>query len=292
MQGGKWFLCAGAFLIVAVAMLWRLEEIYEALRALKIKLIEIYSRLMDKTTKISGWENKVFEDNSEWYCTETMIAHACGGNVRLSYTNSREALHQAIKDGFCVVECDVKFTKDDKIVCAHDFYEAAELPDYNVFLNSKIDGRFTPMDLNTCITIAREAGVTVIIDTKDRVALPKVAQWVQNNQQSFCVYIQIFAEEELETVRELPVLYNLTFTQDYERVAAFCLTNGIRVVSISKQRLQESMQWKILVEHNIKVFAHTVNSLEEYRQVRGWGASGVFTDFLITEDITGIEGKP
>lgn len=267
-------------------VLWKLEEIFAILRKLKLVLIELYSRITEKKLKIMDWENISFQDDAEWYCNEKLIAHACGGNVRLNYTNSKEAFKQALSDGFRVVEVDTRFTKDQILVCTHDFEGAPETPEYAAFMAGKIDGRFSPMDFEQCRALAEENKIALIIDVKMRDELPSVAQYIRKKGGLSNIYIQIASEAELEQAAGLPILYNLTFTEDYERVTAFCVKNNIRVVSISAQRLQKDEDWKILLNHNIKIYGHTVNSLFQYEDLRRKGIAGVFTDFMILKDIS------
>lgn len=276
---------AGFFLLI----LWKLEEIFAILRKLKVKLIELYGKSTEKTPKIKDWEDISFQDDGQWYCVEKLIAHACGGNVRLDYTNSEEAFTQAVFDGFRVVEVDARFTKDQVLVCSHDFERAMEVPEYATFMTGKIDGRFSPMDFDRCREFAEANKVTLIVDVKLRDELPSVANYICSQANPSGIYIQIASEKELELAAGLPVLYNLTFTEDYERVAAFCVKNNIRVVSISAQRLQKNEDWKILLSHNIKIYGHTVNSLLLYEDLRRKGVAGVFTDFMIPKDISDIE---
>lgn len=276
---------AGLFLL----MLWKLEGIFAVLRKFKLKLIELYSKSRKKESPINDWEGISFQNDGQWYCDEKLIAHACGGNIRLEYTNSKEAFLQAVSDGFHVIEVDVRFTKDLALVCAHDFEKPVEAPEYATFMTGRIDGRFSPMDINQCMKLAEVNNVTLIMDVKLRDELASVAHYICSQGNHSDIYIQIATEAELEQVTGLPVLYNLTFTEDYRRVAAFCVKNNIRVVSISAQRLQKNEDWKILLSHNIKIYGHTVNSLLLYEDLRRKGIAGVFTDSMIPKDISDIE---
>lgn len=276
---------AGLFLL----MLWKLEAVFAVLRKLKVKLIELYCKSTEKKPPIRDWEDISFQDDGQWYCAEKLIAHACGGNIRLEYTNSKEAFLQAVSDGFCVIEVDARFTRDQVLVCAHDFERTLEAPEYATFMTGKIDGRFSPMDFNLCMKLAETNNVTLIVDVKLRDELASAAHYICSQVNPSGICIQIASETELEQAAGLPVLYNLTFTEDYERVAAFCVKNNIRVVSISAQRLQKNEDWKILLSHNIKIYGHTVNSLLLYEDLRRKGVAGVFTDFMIPKDISDIE---
>lgn len=289
------FLYAVLFLsgiaVLFLLLLWKLEEIFAVLKKCKVTLIDLYSKRKEKKPTIQDWEALHFQNDGQWYCNETLIAHACGGNIRLNYTNSKDALTQAVTDGFRIAEVDARFTKDKVLVCTHDFESTTELPEYATFMARKIDGRFSPMDFEQCRSAAEENNLTLIVDVKLRNELHAVAKYISRQGIPDGIYIQIAAETELEQAAGLPVLYNLTFTEDYARVAAFCLKNNIRVVSISVQRLQQNEEWRILLEHNVKIYGHTVNSLSQYEDLRKKGVMGVFTDTLIPKDVFEIEEK-
>ena len=279
--------------IIFLLVLWKLEEIYEVLHGFKSKLIEIYNRMNTKQARLEEWKHLSFEDNHSWCHKENMIAHACGGNIRLNYTNSKEALEQALCDGFRVVEVDVRLTQDGELVCTHDF-PIGTMMTREQFLATKVDKRYSPMDIRECFLIGGDEKVTYIIDTKSRADLPNVV----NKLESLCdeqglskdqLVIQIAYEDELVYTKNFSVLYNLTFTEDYERVAAFCLLHNIRAVSISGLNIRKDLGWKVLLQHNIKIFVHTINSLIEYEELRGLGITGVFTDYLIPADLNVVD---
>lgn len=275
--------------IIFLLVLWKLEEIYDVLHSFKSKLIEVYSRMNTKQSPLGEWEYLFFEDDCSWCCEENLIAHACGGNVRLNYTNSKEALEQALCDGFRVIEVDVRLTEDGELVCAHDFPKGTSMSRQD-FLAHKVDKRYSPMDIRDFFCVVGDKKATYIIDTKNREELPDVVDKLERicDEQGISTdqwVIQIAYENELAYAKEFSVLYNLTFTEDYERVAAFCLLHNIRAVSISGLNIRKDLGWTVLLQHNIKIFVHTINSLIEYEELRELGITGVFTDNLIPADL-------
>ena len=52
------------------------------------------------------------------------VAHAGGGIRGKTYTNSLDALDQNIKNGFVYFEIDFSLTKDDQLVCLHDWKQS------------------------------------------------------------------------------------------------------------------------------------------------------------------------
>lgn len=248
------------------------------------KLVDRIEKLKTKRAdarlpRIMNWEESVFPEDEVWCARNLLIAHACGGNVRMAYTNAQEALHRALHDGFRVIEVDVRFTKDNKLVCAHDPVDA----DYLAFVNTPIDGRFTPMGIEACLGALNER-MTLIVDVKNH-DIDAAVKYISGVGHRCNVVVQIFDESHFNMANPYDVVYNLTFTKNYERVTAFCLDKGIPAVTISKDQFMRDDSWKVLIKHNIKIFVHTVNKLDDYRTLRRIGAAGVITDTLLPSEL-------
>lgn len=279
--GGGLLLGCGLFIF----FFWRLEEIFSFFVKIKQAVINVLCK--ERKKKMKGWDFLFWKEDSEWYSAERLIAHAAGGHVGLEYTNSQDALVKSLDSGFRVIEIDVAVSADGELICTHEHYE--DVPSSQVFFAEKQDGRFKRMSIGTCLQELGEDCV-LIIDVKDKKQLPQVAgllsEHVRTHGITNEIVFQIFKEEDLEKVGEFPILYNLTYTEDYQRATGFCLSNGIHAVSIHKSRLYKDEAWGVLIHHNVKIFAHTVNSLQEYHALRGMGVSGIFTDFLTPQDIS------
>ena len=84
-----------------------------------------------------------------------LIAHAGGAIDSCVYTNSREALELAAKNGYGFIEFDFQFTSDSVLVAAHSWSDFNEMtdsahlgdtaPSYDDFSSRKIHGRYTPL---------------------------------------------------------------------------------------------------------------------------------------------------
>lgn len=82
------------------------------------------------------------------------IAHAGGMIDGISYTNSLEAVQNAIGEGIKFIELDLALTADGEVVCLHDWYDynrvaigravdsALSLSD---FLETRLYGKYTPL---------------------------------------------------------------------------------------------------------------------------------------------------
>jgi hypothetical protein len=88
-----------------------------------------------------------------------LIAHAGGGIDGQKYTNSLQAVENAIDNGHRMIELDLTKTSDGKIVAVHDWAmfnsftsRNSDIPNLNDFKKSKIYGKY---DTLTIIDIAR-----------------------------------------------------------------------------------------------------------------------------------------
>lgn len=85
------------------------------------------------------------------------IAHAGGQIDGFNYTNSLEALNLSYSKGFKKFELDIISTSDGHFVAAHDWKKWQKISDFEgeipptrkEFLNQKIYGKYTPMDINS-----------------------------------------------------------------------------------------------------------------------------------------------
>ena len=85
----------------------------------------------------------------------TLIAHAGGAIDSCVYTNSREALELAVKNGYRFIEFDFQFTSDSVMVAAHSWSDFNRMSDsvhlgdtapcYDDFQSRRIFGRYTPL---------------------------------------------------------------------------------------------------------------------------------------------------
>lgn len=87
------------------------------------------------------------------------IAHAGGSIDSLAYSNSLEAMDSNYEKGARIFELDIIETSDGKLVAAHDWQKFKEITNYTgsqkgkealteaEFLNSKIYGKYTPLNM-------------------------------------------------------------------------------------------------------------------------------------------------
>lgn len=243
-----------------------------------------------------------------WYQSNTLIAHAMGGIDEIDYTNSAEALNQAVENGYRVVEADFSVTADGKVVCAHDFSEFTETPDYDTFMLSRIKGQYTSISVENLIAcIAQHPDMYLMTDFKwdnsfgssnhdVETIMNAITDTIQTYQQPGLyeqIIIQVYSEENYRYIADnypytnyVYTLYNYAYPI-YEEIAATCLKYNIPVVTMSKERATME-HVEIFDKWNIQVFSHTVNDLEEAGQQIEHGVKGIYTDWILPSEMEQI----
>lgn len=241
------------------------------------------------------------EDENAWYNNGSLIAHALGGVNEDTYTNSLEAFENGISIGYKVFEADFSVTSDDKIVSSHNFEEYnGAVPDYDTFMNTKIYGKYTPLDMKDLVALLYEnKDIYLMTDFKwdnsfgsdnHEVTLimdELVADIEAYNDKSLYdrVIIQIYSEDNYTVVDNYGCFLNYVYTlynyayPIYDEIAAFCLEKQIPVVTMEKTRAT-SEHVNIFEQWNIKVYSHTVNEMDEASALKAVGVAGIYTDWL------------
>lgn len=107
-----------------------------------------------------------------------LIAHAGGAIDGHTYTNSKEALQNALDNGFRYIELDLYVTTDSNVVCLHSLEDYKKMTSTNCegldtmfFLRHQLYGRYTPLTLNDAIKIWEKRPFYVVTD---KISDPKI----------------------------------------------------------------------------------------------------------------------
>lgn len=246
------------------------------------------------------------EAESAWYQDNHVIAHALGAAEGVAYTNSREALASSMGKGYHVFEVDFSVTSDGSVVCAHDFSGFGDtVPDYGDFMASKAAGNNTPLDMEALVlTLAQNPDMYLMTDFKwdnsfgsrnhdVETILDALSAYVDSYGDPALydrVIIQVYSGENYHFVADRYPFRNYVYTlyqyayPIYDEIAAFCLENGIPVVTMSFDRATKE-HVALFEQWNIRVFSHTVNDLEEAGRQADNGVSGIYTDVILPEEM-------
>lgn len=127
------------------------------------------------------WLARPLEKSSEdinVLCSNHLIAHAGGAINGHTYTNSKEALQDALDNGFRYIELDLYETTDNNVVCLHSLEDYKKMTctdcedlDTKTFLSHQLYGRYTPITLNDAIKIWEERPFYFVTD---KISDPKI----------------------------------------------------------------------------------------------------------------------
>ncbi len=231
---------------------------------------------------------------NEFFERINIITHAGGGMSGLSYLNCEQGFEYYYALGNRVFEYDVEMTDDEKYALAHNIDSCS----LNQYLTRKIDYRFTPMTIEKSLDkLIDNEDIIVIYDCKFG-NLKDFALFVKNYVKSekalSRVVIQVFNESDIEQVRSVfnfQMLYVCMFNADYTEMVNCCIRHKIGAVSISSKAIKERNGWDIFDKMNIYSFVYTVNSVTEFKELKSKGIDGVFSDFLLDEEIKKTSGE-
>ena len=232
-----------------------------------------------------------------WYKDNPVIIHAAGGLDGVSYTNSKESLLNSIKNNAKVIEIDFNYTSDGHLVCYHtrrDVFIDESKFTLEEFMNMKIQGKYTPMQLIDVISIMKENPELLIsVDIKSNNLLTAIKDIVSKcNDKDILnrLIIQCFYPGEKEKVREIYpfpeenfLFAGYKYSRDPYRILEVCYNEGFRVVTVNKNSVNQDII-KLFKDKNIRMYVYTVNRIDEANALFENGVYGIYTDFLYDYD--------
>lgn len=220
-----------------------------------------------------------------------LIAHACGGYVngeKQEYTNSLEALQEALDAGFEMVECDVWGVQNGNIVLGSRL--KMQYP-------TKID--YTLLSLDTLLRmISCDRKKKVILDIKyntmedlhrllaeiDRLVCTLSKEGMQDIRRQ--IIIESFDEESTAYIKSQNWECILTDYRNEEgtwmkKTAVICCRNAVKSVLIDALWAKKNTKYvKFLFQKNIDVICYTTDEITDYVELKKLGVTSVLTNFL------------
>lgn len=220
-----------------------------------------------------------------------LIAHACGGLLKgekIEYTNSLEALMEALKNDFKMIECDVWGEQDGKLILGSRLKMA-----YPIYIN------YTVLTLDVLLRmIADDINKKVILDIK----------W--NTLNDFCRlltnidclvrqlekegFINIRRQIIIETFDEDSTKYAINHNwecilTDYrnkegawiKKTACICCKYNIKAVMLdAESAIRHKKYIKYLISKNIDIVSYTVDEIEDYVALKKAGVKSILSNYL------------
>lgn len=237
----------------------------------------------------------------EWFADAPLIRHAGGEVDGNTYTNSREAVLHYLEEGDRFIEIDLAFTKDGHLVCVHrwsDIYATSYHPTLDQFIDSKIQGKFSPLTAQGLLEIMQEypdmrivtdlkssedlcAAISTLVDLADRrsdILERFIIQLYTGREKSEIQSIYPFADEQFLLTTYQWGTWNLY-------AAKVCNEENISVITAPYGNIPDE-DVALLRQLGFTLYEHTVNRVDEAQQSISRGISGFYSDNLSKEDFS------
>jgi glycerophosphoryl diester phosphodiesterase len=233
-----------------------------------------------------------------------LIAHAGGGVAGVTYSNSREALDHSYGKGLRLFEIDLSWTTDGHLVMVHDWQDSSRdwFPDVKTplpleeFKASKMTDGLTQMtleDLYAWLETHEDAYVVTDVKTRNLDALRVIAETAGELEARFIP--QIYDFSEFAPARGLgfeDVIFTVYRSKSTPlEVFSFGMSNELFAVTLPEEWALALPLARLFEINGVFVYAHTVNSLDIWRELRAAGVSGIYTDYLTPADLEGPAGS-
>ena len=241
------------------------------------------------------------EERYEYYLNNThLVAHAGGGINSKTYSNSYESLDLAYKEGIRIFEVDIMKTLDGRYVLTHDAFIITKT--YEDFMNTKVYGLYTPMDLSDLVEFMRTHEYAYIIpdvkDYKDKEGLLAIySELFLNCNGDKSVFERVIGTFKRADILEyvsskinfdIKILYyRNTLKQEkvidtYDKLRKYCLNNDINTVVLSY--LQYTVSNSVALENkDLNVILYTIDNSSAFEQYIYRGAEAIMSNFLRPE---------
>ena len=217
---------------------------------------------------------------------ERFIAHAGGAIDGNLYTNSREALLQAIQAGFRLIELDLITTSDGHLVAAHDWPQWARMtgvesipPTLEEFLGAKLHQKYTPMSLEQVKEIFLDNPDLILVTDKTR----DFGRLLDTFPHPDRLLVEIFSEPDLKLARRMGVKHLMpSFFWGRSDVRKIVDQYQISFVALHTGSLTKNdALLRQMVRDGVCVFAFSSNQMEFVEANIPNRVFGIYTDYFV-----------
>lgn len=221
-----------------------------------------------------------------------LVAHAGGAIYGYRYTNSLEAIEEAYKNGFKLIEIDFEWTSDNNVVAIHDwtgmmkrlFMTEARVLTLKEFKELDTFQDLTLMGIDDIAAwLKTKKDVFIITDVKN-----KNIEFLELLAENYAdikdqIIPQIYSFEEYSTVKSMDydniilTLYRVYYADD--EILEFIEENEVFAITMPLQRGYSDLPIK-LKETDIPIYVHTINDLYIFEELHKNGVTGIYTDYF------------
>lgn len=281
---------------------------YELLNNYKMA---VYNHLFDKKNRVDDFfsyslrSSKVTAKVRDELVREGHIVHAGGyidsaDGTSYNYTSSVEAIENCYKNGNKFCELDFLKTTDNQLVCAHEWkqlYKDGEPLEKGVSLeealNCKMENEFKPLWLGSLVDFMREhEDIRIITDIKkdyNTEGAKMIAEYCPDLKDRFI--IQVYHEDEAYIMEDMGfnnIIFTLYRTEEEERTKEALLqaakAHDFICFTVKKSWINEEFAEDVKAT-GVPLFTHTVNDLEEMKNMIALGVDGFYSDVVNFESI-------
>ena len=204
---------------------------------------------------------------------DIFIAHAGGIIDGFTYTNSLEALNKNYNLGINHFELDLNLTSDNKIVAVHDWqswtkrtkYSGSIPPTLKVFLENKIDKKFSPLGEKEILNWFMEHPDSTLVTDKldDPLIIMKTFKKIENN-----IIMELFTENSINKAfdnnfSKILISERIIFRNNFSKNFLDYLLSKKNVpygFAVSKKAIYENPEFfKIAKSLGFKVYVYGIN---------------------------------
>ena len=226
------------------------------------------------------------------------ILHAGGVTADgMISTNSIEAANRSYSEGYRCLEMDFNWTKDDALVCLHDWgmwkkqqndsslHTPVTLEEFERLSNANPDFHsFTPALLNDWLQAHPDARIVTDVKEDNVAAMLWRAENYPNLRRQLIV--QIYSLAEYGPIRALGyeniilTMYRIPWEEyhDLETLSAFIRDTQVLAITMAADENVRDV-FEALVATGIPVYVHTLDEPEEQAQWMADGAYGIYTNY-------------
>ncbi len=242
----------------------RIQKIGVAGGIIGIVFLIIQGRIIEDTKTLIPFKNDTTYKND----TMRYIAHAGGEIDGKIYTNTKEALDLNYQRGFRLFELDIRKTTDGQFVAVHEWKEWSTFTKYKgkypvshkEFLSKKIDGKYTPLDMQRINEWFEKHKDAILVTDKvnDPIAISK--QFCDKSR----LMMELFTEEAVNKGLECGILSAMPSQsiistmkkRDVETLAQKGVQHIVVSINFAEQHQKLLQEVK---KHHIKAYVYGLN---------------------------------
>jgi len=260
--------------------------------------IPLYGNLIDYSQSYFYKIEKNQDIERNLFFSNRYIARSLGSADEQIYTNSKEALEHSYVNGLRVMEVNLSFTKDKKLVCFHGGCEKNlklqnSISDTNldVFLSKKWNSHYTTLDFFALVALMEKyQDLYIVTDTDGDVeeAIKYIVNVLEKRNPAILKRIipQIDSPGDLEKISKYNKFDNVMFSlckktkesfSEKEFISFIGRHKEIKAVTVSSSSFSTSLSLSLLNMH-VPLFIDTVNTPEQIAMFYKLGTFGFYTD--------------